>query len=121
MLTEQGIEPRVSSPTFNAEHVQWMVREGLCVALIRQSEVLHEDLTTRPIQGVDWTIDSAIVYRPEHQQMALPLLLRDLERRFCVADMKAPKKPSHSIEQSKALKELPSVNGHLKFNRSTRK
>ena len=25
MLEEQGIQPRVSNPTFNAEHVQWMV------------------------------------------------------------------------------------------------
>ena len=107
MLEEQGIQPRVSNPTFNAEHVQWMVREGLCMALIRQTESLHEDLTTRPIQGVSWTIDSAIVYRPEHQQMALPLLLRDLERRFCVADIKAPKKPPRSVQNKKGQDELP--------------
>jgi DNA-binding transcriptional LysR family regulator len=107
MLAEQGIEPRVSNPTFNAEHVQWMVREGLCVALIRQTESLNEDLTTRPIQGVSWTIDSAIVYRPEHDQMALPLLLRDLNRRFCVAGMKAPRKPPHSAKHSRTQEELP--------------
>jgi DNA-binding transcriptional LysR family regulator len=90
MLAEQSIQPRVSNPTFNAEHVQWMVREGLCVALIRHGEPVHEDLTTRPIRGVSWTIDSAIVYRPEHDQMALPLLLRDLNRRFCVAGIRPP-------------------------------
>jgi DNA-binding transcriptional LysR family regulator len=107
MLAEQGIQPRVSNPTFNAEHVQWMVRENLCVALIRQGESLHEELTTRPIHGVAWTIDSAIVYRPEHQQAALPLLLRDLERRFCVAGAKKAKKPHHSTEHRKAQDELP--------------
>jgi len=107
MLKEQGIQPRVSNPTFNAEHVQWMVREGLCVALIRQGETLHEDLTTRPIRGVSWTIDSAIVYRPEHEQIGLPLLLRDLERRFSVVDMKVPKKPPRSAEHS-STRELPS-------------
>jgi DNA-binding transcriptional LysR family regulator len=107
MLEEQGIQPRVANPTFNAEHVQWMVREGLCVALIRQTETLREDLITRPIQGVAWTIDSAIVYRPEHQQMALPLLLRDLDRRFCVADMKAPKKPPRSTEHNRTQGQLP--------------
>ncbi len=107
MLAEQGIQPRVSNPTFNAEHVQWMVREGLCVALIRHGEPVHEDLTTRPIRGVSWTIDSAIVYRPEHDQMALPLLLRDLNRRFCVASMKTPKKPPRSAEHNRTQEELP--------------
>jgi DNA-binding transcriptional LysR family regulator len=107
MLAEQGISPRISTPTFNAEHVQWMVREGLCVALIRESEHLHEDLTKRPIQGVSWTIDSALVYRPEQGQTALPLLLRDLDRRFSVADMKTPKKPPRSVETNSTQERLP--------------
>jgi hypothetical protein len=107
MLAEQGIQPRVSNPTFNAEHVQWMVRERLCVALIRQGEILHEDLTTRSIRGVSWTVDSAIVYPLEHQQMVLPLLLRDLERRFSVADMKAPKKPPRSVDHDRTQDKRP--------------
>ena len=97
MLSEQGIKPRISKPTFNAEHVQWMVREGHCVALIRQSETLHNDLITRPIQGVSWTIDSAIIYQPEHHQMALPLLLRDLEKRFSVGEPASRKKAPHGV------------------------
>lgn len=92
MLEAQGITPRISNPTFNTEHVQWMVREGLCIALIRQKEALQDDLTTRPIQGVNWTIDSAMVYRHEHDQSALPLLLRDLEKRFSAAGLTVHKK-----------------------------
>jgi DNA-binding transcriptional LysR family regulator len=106
MLAEQGIEPRVSNPTFNAEHVQWMVRERLCVALIRESEILSEDLTKRPIEGVNWTIDSAIIYPREHDQKALPLLLRDLERRFALADVKT-KKPPTAVKPPKTQVELP--------------
>ena len=93
MLEGQGIKPKLSNPTFNSEHVQWMVREKVCVALIRKSEPLHDELTTRPIQGVNWTIDSAIAYREEHDQQALPLLLRDLEKRFSVAEPNTQKKP----------------------------
>lgn len=59
MLAEHGIKTRIANPTFNAEHVQWMVRERLCVALIREHEPLHEELTTHPIRGVSWTVDSA--------------------------------------------------------------
>ena len=100
MLDGQGIKPRISNPTFNAEHVQWMVRERLCIALIRHSEPLHEHLTSRPIQGVNWTIDSVLVYRREHDQKALPLLIRDLERRFSVAEPTSQKKrPQRATER----------------------
>jgi DNA-binding transcriptional LysR family regulator len=90
ILEEQGIVPRISNPTFNGGHVQWMVKERLCFALIREHESLDEELTTRPIRNVNWTVDSAIVYRPEQRQMALPLLLQELERRFPVAGMQKP-------------------------------
>jgi DNA-binding transcriptional LysR family regulator len=82
MLAEQGIKPAISNPTFNADHVQWMVREQVCVALIREREPLHEELTTRPIRGVSWTVDSAIVYQLEGQQRALPLLIHELGKRL---------------------------------------
>ncbi len=104
MLEEQRIEPRMFNPTFNSEHVQWMVREKLCLALIPQHEVLHEDLISKPIQGVEWTIDSAVVYLAENKQRALPVLLRDLERRFSVA---AEKTPTHSARSEKVQEQLP--------------
>jgi hypothetical protein len=90
MLEEQGITPRISNPTFNAEHVQWMVRHHVCLALVREREPLDSELTTRPIRDVNWTVDSALVYKPEQRQMALPLLLHELERRFPVAAMRRP-------------------------------
>ena len=90
LLAEQNIKPRMFKPTFNAEHVQWMVREGLCVALIREREPLHEELTSRSIQGVNWTVDSAIVYQSEHQQRTLPLLVHELSKRLSVPRKKSP-------------------------------
>jgi DNA-binding transcriptional LysR family regulator len=90
MLKEQGITARISNPTFNGEHVQWLVKHRVCLALIREHESLDEELTTRPIRNVNWTVDSAIVYRPGQDQMALPLLLRELERRFPLATMRKP-------------------------------
>jgi len=73
MLDEQGIEPKFTNPTFNSEHVQWMVRTRLCLALISASEVVQEGLTTRPIQGVRWTIDSALVSLSNSLIEALPV------------------------------------------------
>ena len=107
MLDEQGIEPKFTNPTFNSEHVQWMVRTRLCLALISASEVVQEGLTTRPIQGVRWTIDLALIYRKEHKQLALPLLLRDLEKKFPVGSPVSQKKPSQSATDGTAQGELP--------------
>jgi DNA-binding transcriptional LysR family regulator len=104
LLAEQGIEPRISPPTFNNEHVQWMVREGLCLALIAQHEKVQEGLICKPIQGVHWTIDSAIVYQPQNGQKALPVLLRDLEQRFSVA---TEKKRPRSVKNGEQQKQLP--------------
>lgn len=99
MLSEQGIKPRICKPTFNQDQVQWMVRENLCVALVRQRESLHDDLTTRPIRGVKWTVDSAIVYEPDHKQIALPLLIRELEKRFSMPGVQRAKKaPQREVE-----------------------
>lgn len=103
LLAEQGIQPRISSPTFNGEHIQWMVREGLCLALIPKHEQLHEDLVCKPIKGVEWTIDSAIVYRAEHKQTALPVLVRDLERRFSIAIQKKPPQTTRTDRQQDEL------------------
>ncbi len=112
MLAEQGITPRISNPTFNAEHVQWMVKHRICLALIRKHEPLDEELTTRPIRDVNWTVDSALVYKPELRQMALPLLLGELERRFPVAGMQ---RPAGSGERHKpAQGSLPFAGGSRK-------
>jgi DNA-binding transcriptional LysR family regulator len=94
MLAEHGIKTRISNPTFNAEHVQWMVREHLCVALIREREPLHEELTTRPIRGVSWTVDSAIVYQVEGRQRTLPLLIHELQKRLSMPGTTLSKKLS---------------------------
>jgi predicted component of type VI protein secretion system len=106
MLEGQGIKPKMANPTFNSEHVQWMVRQGMCIALIRQSEPLHQDLTTKPIEGVNWTIDSAIAYRAEHDQHALPLLLRDLEKRFSVAEATLQRKHPHRAKDGQEQQRL---------------
>src|SRR6202789_3702071 len=109
MLDELGIEPKFTNPTFNSEHVQWMVRTRLCLAFISASEVVQEGLTTRPIQGVRWTIDLALIYRKEHKQLALPLLLRDLEKKFPVGSPVSQKKPSQSATDGTAQGELPFI------------
>jgi DNA-binding transcriptional LysR family regulator len=111
-LNERGIILRLTNPTFNADHVQWMVKERICYALIREHEPLREGLTTRPIQGVSFTVDSAIAYKSEGEQIALPLLLRELEKRFPLANTRPQRMPSVSVPRE------PTVQTSLAFDDS---
>jgi DNA-binding transcriptional LysR family regulator len=98
-LNEHGIVLRAANPAFNADHVQWMVKERICYALIREHEPLRDGLTTRPIQGLNLTVDSAIAYKSDSEQLALRLLLQDLEKRFPLANMRPQRKLPGSVSR----------------------
>ena len=82
MFEELGVRLRPAKPTLNIDHIQWMVREGVCYSLIRASRPLINGLVTRRIAGVDWTIDSALISKTGKQHPALPLLIRELTKQF---------------------------------------
>jgi DNA-binding transcriptional LysR family regulator len=122
MLNEQEILLRVTNPTFNADHVQWMVKEKICYALIREHEPLRDGLTTRPIQGASFTVDSAIAYMPDSEQLALPLLLHDLEKRFPLANTPPQRKspvsvPHEPVAQTSLAPNDPLRNGRPQAQR----
>ena len=78
MFEQVGITPRPCNPTMNVEHIQWIVREGACYSLMRAGRPLLSGLVTRPIAGVDWTVDTALVLRPYKSKPALSLLIEEL-------------------------------------------
>jgi DNA-binding transcriptional LysR family regulator len=80
MLTEVGIDPEASCLAATPADIQWMVRAGYGVALVDQRAILDSGLTTRPIAGVNWTADTAFVYHKKADHLALPFLVRFLER-----------------------------------------
>jgi DNA-binding transcriptional LysR family regulator len=81
MLAAVSVVPKQCNPTQNREHIQWMVLQGQCYALIRSDRTLAAGLTTRPIHGADWTIDTALIVRPADNHPALAMLLREIRRR----------------------------------------
>jgi len=97
MFTEVGITPRPCEPTLNIEHVQWMVREGLCYSLIRAGRTLMNGLVTKPIAGVDWTIDTALVLRADNENPALYLFVEELMNSFRQVPETPEKKPVASV------------------------
>jgi DNA-binding transcriptional LysR family regulator len=119
VLNQEGIILRLTNPTFNADHVQWMVEEKICYALIREHEPLRDGLTTRPIQGISFTVDSAIAYKSDSKQLVLRFFLRDLEKRFPLVNMRPPSKPPASVAQEPATQN--SLNSSLQDGANARR
>jgi DNA-binding transcriptional LysR family regulator len=113
LLNSVGITPKKSHPTTNREHIQWLVQEGQYYALVRPGTRLLPGLTSRPVHGTEWTIDTAVVMKPTSQHPALAMLLRELKKRAGkkgsdwapqrvspLQDVDARKKP-HSIKRKR--------------------
>jgi DNA-binding transcriptional LysR family regulator len=80
MLREVGIDPEASCLAATPADIQWMVRAGYGVALIDQRTTLDSGLTTRPIAATNWTADTAFAYHKKADHLALPFLVRFLQR-----------------------------------------
>jgi len=49
--------------------------------LIRKTSRLMPGLTCRPIHGVDWTMDTAVILKPKSQHPALAMFMHEVKRR----------------------------------------
>jgi DNA-binding transcriptional LysR family regulator len=97
MFSEIGITLRPCKPTLNIDHIQWMVKEGVCYSLIRASQSLMYGLVTRPIAGVDWTIDTAFVTKAKHENPVLSWFIEELAKHFRTMPEIPAKKPVASV------------------------
>ncbi len=82
-----------------------MVKEGICYSLIRAGRPLANGLVTRPIAGVDWTIDSAFISRAGSQHPALSLFAQEVRKHFRAAPEIPEKKPVVSVRVHEGNKE----------------
>jgi DNA-binding transcriptional LysR family regulator len=88
------------SETFSAPpDMQFLVRTRGCFGLIRAGIPVDDELTTRPIEGMDFRITTALLCRKQQKNAVLPMLAyrmsqlcRDKEN----ADV--PKRPSESVK-----------------------
>jgi DNA-binding transcriptional LysR family regulator len=100
MLMEVGIDPEASCLAATPADIQWMVRAGYGVALVDQRTVLDSGLTTRPIVGTNWTADTAFVHHKKADHLALPFLVRFLQRTPASTPAKStiPRKQESSLQ-----------------------
>ena len=74
-----------------------MVREGICYSVIQAGRPLVNGLVTRPIAGVDWTFDTALVAKVEHSNSALSLLIEEVAKHFRQPAGMSEKRPVASV------------------------
>ena len=93
MLMEEGIAPEVACTASTPADIQLMVFAGYGVALIDQRTLLDPGLTTRPIAGINWAVDTAFVHHNNADHLALPLVIRFAQQmRKSMSDRKPPLK-----------------------------
>jgi LysR family hydrogen peroxide-inducible transcriptional activator len=103
MLSKIGVEGDVASRYKTPHDLQWMVQMGYGYALIREGTELPAGLTTRPVAGVEWTVDSVLVLGRSTSQRTIPYLIRELKKRVHQLALK----PVRSVRLSKRDKTLP--------------
>ena len=76
MFTEVGIPIHLACAGRTSSEIQWMVKERYGLALIDQLTPLDPGLITRPIAGLNWTVDTAFVHSSNMDHVALPFIER---------------------------------------------
>jgi hypothetical protein len=66
-----------------------LVKQGFGFALIREGTVLDAELTTPPVAGVDWTVDTAFIYKKQGHPKTVPMLIRLLKAGYRCKHLKA--------------------------------
>lgn len=80
MFSEAGLSLDMACSAATPSDIQWMVRAGYGLALTEQGVALDSELTTRQIAGVNWNVDTAFVHHAEADHIALPFIIRSLQR-----------------------------------------
>ena len=82
LLAEFGVEFEEHSHISHPQEMQEVVKSGDGFALIREGIPLVDGLITRPIAGVDWTVDTAMVFKRGSKLKLLPVIAKSLRKEF---------------------------------------
>lgn len=82
MLSSAGVQLREYSRASHPSEMQALVREGFGIALVREGTALDDLLTTRPVNGIDWTIDTALIFHKHRHPQTIPILVRQFKKQF---------------------------------------
>ncbi|HMG03483.1 MAG TPA: LysR family transcriptional regulator [Edaphobacter sp.] len=80
LLSDAGVRMSEYSRASHPSEMQSLVKEGHGLTLIREGTILDDELTTRPIAGVDWSVDTAVIYHKLRHPKTVPILVRKFGR-----------------------------------------
>ena len=87
-LGAAGVKVEVRSHAAHPSEMQALVKEGYGFALIREGTALDDELTTRPIAGVDWTVETAVIYHRQRYPKTVPVLVKQLRKQLAKSGKK---------------------------------
>ncbi|HTF62504.1 MAG TPA: LysR family transcriptional regulator [Edaphobacter sp.] len=109
LLRDTGVQIEEYSWASHPSEMQTLVKGGHGFALIREGTNLDEELTTRPIAGVDWTVDTALIYHRVRHPKTIPILVKRLIKHLPRNGKETtPNKVSISVQASIATGKRPS-------------
>lgn len=100
LLAELGVPFEEQTHTSHPAEMQEAVQKGDGFALIREGMPLLEGLITRPIIGVDWTVDTAFAFKHGATVRLLPIIAKNLRKHFLTHRDPVPKMPSARAHES---------------------
>jgi DNA-binding transcriptional LysR family regulator len=81
-LNAAGLHIREYSRVSHPSEMQALVRGGFGMALVPEGMPLDEQLTSRPVVGVDWAVDTALIYHKQRHPKTIPILVRQFKKEF---------------------------------------
>jgi DNA-binding transcriptional LysR family regulator len=82
LLADAGVKIDEYSLASHPSEMQMLVKEGFGFTLIREGTPLDDELTTRPIAGVDWSVNTAVIYHQQRHPKTVPILVKKFRRQF---------------------------------------
>jgi len=81
-FTEAGVQIEECSLVSHPSEMQMLVKDGYGIALIRDGMLLDDELTTRPLSGVDWSVNTAVIYHKYRHPKTIPLLVKKIKQQL---------------------------------------
>jgi DNA-binding transcriptional LysR family regulator len=82
LLGELGVWSEEHAHVSHPQEMLEAVKSGEGFALVREGTPMIEGVTTRPIIGVDWTFDTAIVFSRNPKSRIVPVIAKHLKKTF---------------------------------------
>jgi DNA-binding transcriptional LysR family regulator len=107
LLADAGVKINEFSLASHPCEMQMLVKEGFGFTLIREGAPLDGELTTRPIEGVDWAVNTAVIYHQQRHPKTVPLLVKRFRRQWRNETSGTPADGIHVSLQARSPRKPP--------------